>query len=137
MIIVTKVRRTASDQRGSTLVEFSLVFTLVIVLLIGMADLANIVYANSTLQAAAQAGARYGLSHANDVNGIQTAVLNKLPGLEHDNVSVSSSYPSPTYPAFRAVRVRVSYQYEFIVPFIAILFGGDSISLQGGADLTM
>ncbi|MCO6451662.1 MAG: pilus assembly protein [Caldilineales bacterium] len=129
--------RLIDEERGSNLVEFSLVCMLLTVLLIGMVDFSNIVYADSVLQAGAQAGARYSLSHPGDSSGIQSAVLDRLVGLDHSHVTVAAESPAAVYPTTRSVRVTVSYEYEFIVPFIADLFTDDSLTLQGEARLSM
>jgi Flp pilus assembly protein TadG len=70
--------------RGQALVEFVLVFPLMLLLLFGLIDIGRLVYANNALSEAAREGARYGsvqARSANDIAGIETYTVSRVAGI--------------------------------------------------------
>lgn len=53
-------------ERGQALVEFALILPVVVVLLLGVFDLARVVFASTTLSAAVREGTRYAITHGAD-----------------------------------------------------------------------
>jgi Flp pilus assembly protein TadG len=70
--------------RGQALVEFSLVFPLMLLLVFGLIDLGRLVYTNNALSEAAREGARYGsvqARSATDIAGIEAYTVSRVAGI--------------------------------------------------------
>jgi Flp pilus assembly protein TadG len=113
-------------EQGQAAVEFALTMLITLTLVFGLIEFSRAIYASSVVQAAAQSGARAGII---DVTEITTAVEEKLVGLDIEKANISY-----TEPAFRTIEVEVVYQFEFIVPLIETITGGD-IELRGTASM--
>lgn len=101
-------RRLRRDRRGAAAVEFALMATFLLGLLVPIADLGAYIYNSMQLQLAAQAGAEYAARHDWDPNGILSAMKGAAPNL---NLStLDSTVPNNTnllpYP-FDASHVQV------------------------------
>jgi hypothetical protein len=120
------MQRLLHREQGQTLVEFALSLVMTLTLVFGLIEFSRVVFANSVVQAAAQTGARAGII---DVADITPAVEEKLTGLDVEKATISY-----TEPAFRTVQVEVVYQFEFIVPLVDTLMGGD-VELHGSASM--
>jgi Flp pilus assembly protein TadG len=123
--------------RGSTLVEFSLVAFMFIMILLGVVEMGRMVLVYTTVANAARAGARYAIVHGGDrtgsgVNGpsgpgsttqIQTVVQNfASAGLVNvSNLNVNVTYPNGANTAGSPVSVTVSYTYDPLIPFFSTL----------------
>jgi len=84
--------RLARRADGQSLIETAIVFPVLVILLMGAADLARIGRASVDLSNAAKAGAQYGTQNgftAQDTTGIATAAQNEVKSL---TVTTSSSY---------------------------------------------
>jgi len=115
------------EQAGSTLVEFTLILMTLLTLTFGMVDFSRAVYAASVVQAAAQTGARAGIV---DLTSVTTAVLDKMIGLDLTQVQVAVTQPNAD-----SVEVQVTYQFEFVTPFLATAIAGGGIDLTGSASM--
>lgn len=76
--------RGAGGNRGQALVEFSLVFPLMLLLVFGLIDLGRLVYANNALAEAAREGARWGSVQARsstDIAGIEAYTVGQVAGV--------------------------------------------------------
>jgi Flp pilus assembly protein TadG len=123
--------------RGSTLVEFSLIAFMFIMVLLGVVEMGRMVLVYTTVANAARAGARYAIVHGGDrtgsgVNGpsgpgsttqIQTVVQNfASAGLVNvSNLNVNVTYPNGANTAGSPVSVTVSYTYDPLIPFFSTL----------------
>lgn len=79
-------------ERGQALVETALVTPLLVVLLVGAADLARVTQASIEVSNAARAGSQYGAQNgftAQDTTGIATAAQNEVSDL---TLTTTSSY---------------------------------------------
>jgi Flp pilus assembly protein TadG len=115
------------QQTGNTLLEFSLILLPLLTLTFGMIDVGRVAYANSVLQAAAQTGARAGII---SLTSVTPAVLDTMGALDPTQVQVAV-----TQPNVDRVQVQVSYQLEFVTPFLAAALVGDAINLTGSASM--
>lgn len=118
-----------SNERGSTLIEFTAVLSILLSLTFAMVDFGRYVYANNIIQSAAQEGARAGLSDG-DINA---AVLSKVLTLDPAKVSVSA-HNNNDGSLQKTVQVDVTYQFRFITPFISAV-ASDPIELNGSASM--
>jgi Flp pilus assembly protein TadG len=80
------------NQRGSALIEFSLVITVLMLLALGVFDFGLAIEQGITVLAAAHAGAEYGATegNSNDIVGMQNAAASAAPGLANFSVIAST-----------------------------------------------
>jgi Flp pilus assembly protein TadG len=117
------------EHRGSALLEAALALLVLIPLVLGIFDLGRAVYVHSVVAAAAQEGARYGLVHRGDTNGITTAAQTQAAGLDVNAISISVAYPDSG-----RIEVTVNYVFNAITPLIANVVGnGGQIVLSSTA----
>ncbi|HYM16574.1 MAG TPA: TadE/TadG family type IV pilus assembly protein [Dehalococcoidia bacterium] len=124
-------------ERGQTLAEFALVAPLLMILIMGLVDLARAMESHVTLQEAARDAARYAVTGRIDCSGPPTpsrnacivqTVANDTASLTNAS-SVSTTLESWAYPAYSnpptpnsagnqcdAVQVSVTYDYKPITP---------------------
>ena len=129
----------SKSQTGQSLVEFSLMLIILLVLLTGVMDLGRAYFTYLALKDAAAEGAYYGQGHPvwidgslagtsdDDPNNIIYRVKNSAPqgGLVNwDDATTTVTVPDPT-PG-KTLTVTVSYPYQLITPFI----GGQMLTLS-------
>jgi Flp pilus assembly protein TadG len=112
-------------QAGNVLVEFTLILMMLLTLTFGIVDFSRAVYAASVVQAAAQSGARAGIV---DLSSATAAVLDAMVGLDLAEAQVAVTQPNAD-----SVEVQVTYQFEFVTPFLASAVAGGGIELTGSA----
>lgn len=117
------------SETGSTIIEFTLVLSLLLVVTFAMIDFGRYVYANNVVQSAAQEGARAGLIPGKDIT---TTVLDKLLTLDQSKANVSSQSSGSAIQTI--IHVDVTYQFSFITPYIGAVAGGP-IELHGSASM--
>jgi Flp pilus assembly protein TadG len=121
--------RSIGDNRGQSLVEFSLVAFLSVMLLLGTFEMCRMVLVYTTVANAARAGARYAIVHGSDAattsTVIQGQVENYLAAAPMQTtippLTIAVSYPDTgncTDPGCH-VNVTVTYPYD---PFISYFF---------------
>jgi len=122
------------DQQGTTLVELAAILSLLFLLTFGMIDFGRYLYTASTVQAAAQAGARAGLGH-NGVGNLAAAVSsaqNSLITLKSEDATITAKQPTP-----EIIEVTVTYRFKFITPFLAPLYSTNTLQIQSGATMVI
>lgn len=117
------------EEQGTTLIEFAAVLVILLTLTFGMIDFGRYVYAVSVVRSAAQEGARAGLVNINDV---QSAVENKMVALDTARAGVTV-----TQPDAETVEVEVTYEFEFITPFLAAAVSNNPIDINGSASMVI
>jgi Flp pilus assembly protein TadG len=93
-------RFNAGKEDGQAMLETVLCMPLLLLLLVGAAELARVNYAAIELTNAARAGAQYGAqspSYENDTAGIQKAAQNEANDIYSVNHAAFSATPSLTY----------------------------------------
>ncbi|RME47934.1 MAG: pilus assembly protein [Chloroflexi bacterium] len=128
--MLKQLRRALASEFGATIVEFALVAGISTILFVGLLDLTRLAYVSTLLQAGAQEGARYGIAHFDDTNGIQQAALERLVGIDPDAAEVTITYPSDD-----EITVTITYDFELITAFAIDLFNGNPIVLRGSATM--
>ena len=84
----------ARTEKGQALVELALSFPILVIIFVGAAEFARVVYASIEVSNAAMAGVSYGAQSpttAGDTTGIQTAVANDAQDLTLGPTTVSKS----------------------------------------------
>ena len=127
---------------GVSTVEFALVAPLLLLLLVGIIDVARGINAYVTVANASREGARYAmLSPSSAPSAIESAVRARVVPLDPSQVTVAASYydgatfrpwPSAGVPASSpqpnsvTIRVAVSYPWSAVSFVIAQFFGGST-----------
>jgi len=125
-----RLRGNRNNQRGATLVEFSIAATVFITVIFGTIEFGRALWTHNALTDAARRGARYAVVHsAADSASVKNVVVygdpagsagGKTPILQNlttDNVQVD-------YSGFTldggTVQVKITgYQFQFVVPFVS------------------
>ena len=123
-------RRRLGRRDGQSLVEFSLVLPVFLLLVAGMVDFGMGLYSNLTVLNAAREGARVGVTVPGDATAIEARVKAMASGLNAADLKVTTtcqhpdpapattwkSCGSPSYQPGDAVVVSVNYTYKMIWP---------------------
>lgn len=121
-----KQSKRKSNERGATLVEFSIAATVFLVVVFGVIEFGRALWTHNALSDAARRGARYATLHsAAEIEQVKNVVVYGnadgsgtplVPNLTTENVSVDYSNF-----ALNAGTVSVSvtgYEFQFIVPIV-------------------
>lgn len=123
-----------SNERGTTLVEFSIAATVFLTAMFGVIEFGRALWVHNALADAARKGARYAVLHsANDVAEVKNVVVygdpaggtkTTVPNLTTANVTVN-------YSDFALNRGTVTvsvtnYQFQFVIPLV-----GTTITMPG------
>jgi Flp pilus assembly protein TadG len=129
------VRRLRGEE-GSSLVEFSLVSFLFVMLLLSVVEMGRMVLVYNTMANCSRAGARYAIVHGGDRSGsgvdgpsgpgnttqVETVVKNyaKAGLVNPTNLAVTVAYPNGSSKAGSPVTVTVQYPYNPIVGYFSV-----------------
>lgn len=122
-----RLRRAQQQEKGQALLEFAFSLMILLTLTFGMIDFSRAVYTLSVVQAAAQAGARAGLV---DLTTVNAAVQQKLIGLDTSKAQITTTVLNS-----EQVQVQITYQFQFMTPFIAQLVPNGRLDLHGSASM--
>jgi len=106
-------------ENGQTLVEYALILSLFLLLVLGIMELSRVVSAYSTVANAAREGARYGVVRPEDPTGIRDAALVHTTGLDATKLQLSSSQNGIT------VSVAITYEVQLVSGIVVDALGGD------------
>lgn len=117
-----------AEQIGQGLVEFALLFPVLLLILLGAVDLGRAFDAYVNITNASREGARYGSTHPTNTVGITTTVTNELSGLAVQSIAVECAPPPPS-TSFSAgncstptkgdqIRVTVTTSFQFLTLFL-------------------
>ena len=117
------LQATGQRRRGAAIVEFSLVFVLLMLVVLGLMDLGRGVWTYTTLAQASREAARYIMVHGSanptTASDIQNVVAQHAIGLDASKLQVSTSYDENYLERGDAIDVEVSYDFRLITaPFI-------------------
>ncbi len=109
--------------RGQELVEFAIIFPVLVLFLVGVADMGRLFHALTVITNAARVGARYGTAEACTVTGgvfgCDTAAIIQETRAEAmgNGIDLSTSLVQVTPPAVRGgeLRVNVIYDFDFFI----------------------
>lgn len=113
---------------GANLVEMALIVPLLLLLLVGVADMGRAYFTYITMINAAREGARYGVDHPADHGGIATRVLSEaeLNGVDLVGADIRIQETGPSHP----VTVTVTLDFDVI---LAGVLGQPSFPIQAHA----
>jgi len=141
--VVSRLGLKNNSQVGQSLVEFSLMAVLLIVLLAGVMDLGRAYFTYLALKDAAAEGAYYGQAHPTWIDGSLSGVSDDDPDnilyrIKHSapqgglvdwtDAAITVEVVNPPVPG-KTLTVTVSYPYTLITPFI----GGQTLTLKARA----
>lgn len=123
--------------RGQSLVEFSLVAVLTVILLLGIIEIGRLVLVYTTVANAARTGLRYAMVHGSTRTGtgvdgpsgpganpaqVVTVVKNFASAglLRPSNLEITVSYPAASNAPGQAVTVRVVYPYDPLTTYFPL-----------------
>jgi Flp pilus assembly protein TadG len=119
-------------EKGQSLVELALVFTLLLLLLTGIIDLGSMFYTYTALQDTAQEGAIYASTHPTDRTGIVERIKQSASyPIDASNITIitvtcsgvdcltTNNYSCQGKP----IMVTVIYTYNLIMPIIPTIIG--------------
>jgi Flp pilus assembly protein TadG len=122
--------RLFSEERGSSLIEFALIFMIFITMLLGIADFSRALYAYHFVSSQAREAARYAIVRGcSTVSGncptpatatdIENFVKNVPRGLDSTRVTVPVVTWTPNRNPGSTVTVKVDYAFNFVFPFVS------------------
>lgn len=131
--VQSRVRR-----RGQSLVELALVLPVLIILLLGLADLGRLFYAYVGISGAAAEGAAYGATIARrpDLDFVEETrrrTVEATDGLVQldDPAQQVTVVPASINPSTERITVTVTYDFELITPLVRNMLGGGILPLRG------
>jgi len=146
-----RVLRRLREDAGSTMVEFTLVAFMFVIVLLGVVELGRMVLVFTTVTSAARAGTRYAIVHGGDRTGsgidgpsgpgsvtqVQNVVKSFASAglLNTTNLTVNVSYPSGSNLAGNKVDVTVTYPFDPLIPYFTALLGNTLGSTREGVIL--
>ena len=123
--------RPLGSRRGQSMVEFSLVFILFVVMMAGLFEFSRAMWAYTTLAHATRQGARYAMVHGEN-NAVTTdqiiaRVKSQAIGLDPNQITVTPTY-SPDNRVGSFVRVQATYPFSMVLG--KLLFTSDRNGFQ-------
>jgi len=114
-----------TGERGSSLVEFSLIAVLLVMLLFGVVEMCRLVLVYTAVANAARAGTRYAIVHGvdnlADATTVKTVVKNFLSAapLDSSNATITGPLYSCQNPGC-TVQITVTYPYDPLVSYFSL-----------------
>jgi Flp pilus assembly protein TadG len=139
-----------TGNRGQSLIEFAITLPILVLLLLGTLEFGMAIFSYSMLRDAAQEGAFYGSFNPANLAEIENRARNISPRAEDaifsspvrlrdtDEVKVNvkalgAACQGATKGVANSIQVSVTYRYPFLMPFIGLVIGSDTIPLTGTA----
>lgn len=125
--LLRALRTLRQSERGQSLVEFSLVLPMLLILLFAIIDFGRAFYAYNIVTNGAREGARTAAVQRS-TSDVNTAVANATTGLESSKVT--KTYSNIQGDQGETVTVTVNYAFSYVTPLSPLLslFGGSSLS---------
>jgi Flp pilus assembly protein TadG len=115
-------------RKGSIAVEFALIFPVALMIFIGIVEVGRAMWVRTSLQYAAEEGARYMMVHQNASDAELSAfALDKLVGV--NPASVDLSFDRETVDGTDFVTINATFQFQYV----ASLIGGEPFVLTGSS----
>jgi hypothetical protein len=121
------------SERGQSLVELALTFSLIMLLLAGTIDLGRAFFTYNALRDAAQEGASYGSLEPTDNTGIEDRVYDNLDEVIADpRADVDVIINIISNPCLgNIIEVNVNYpQFPLTTPFLGTIIGTDFLPIH-------
>ncbi len=123
--------------QGQSLVEFALMATLIISLLLGVFDFGRAFFTQVKIKNAIAQGGYFAIQNPNNDSGIRTQIKQELsslsPAVVDSNITITRTCTSGA----EQTRVKMTYQYQllfsFIVPSATVTLGNETVVPQLGS----
>ncbi len=128
-IRVSRGLNRAKAEAGQSLVEFTLVLPILLLLLFVIVDFGRAFYTWNIVANAAREGARTGAVQS-DTATINTAVTNAMAGLTTTSPTLTRTYTNVGAAKGNTVTVTLDYQFTYVTPISPLLqlIGGSAIA---------
>lgn len=145
--VLVNARSFLRCERGQALVEFAFVLPVLLMLIVGLFDVARAVEQENTLAFAAREGTRYAIVHgsssssplpycASCTNATVTNIVQNAAISVNGTLTVTVAYPDGDNK--RGSRVSVQATAPFVpLPSQWLFNGGLSVTLRGGSELVI
>ena len=141
-------RSNRRSEKGQSLVELAMSFSLLLLIVTGVLDLGSMFYTYTALQDTTMEGAIYGSSHPTDTAGIKnyirqsaTAPINAAVISDSDiNVTCNGlACVTTTVNSCQGqkISVEVLYTYRLSMPIVPVVIGRQSITLKSTVSATI
>jgi Flp pilus assembly protein TadG len=120
-------------EEGQSYVETALVLPFLILLVMGVLDIGRAFNAYIVVTNAAREGARYGIAHSGNADGIRARVLQETTGtgVTVDSADIAISYPDGQAPR-NPIQVTVTHNFQIIA---SLVLGLDSVPVTATAEM--
>ena len=113
--------RNLKNQKGQALVELAIILPILLMLVMGILQFGMMLNSYLTIENAAREGARAGIIGSSDAE-IQNLIISTSPSLNPKNLTVSITPTEINRKSGNTLTVKVTYNYDLIVPIISSLF---------------
>jgi Flp pilus assembly protein TadG len=122
------------SQSGQELVEFAIVLPLLLLVAFGVLDLGRIFHSAITITNAAREGARYGMTHMDDVDGVVAVTLAEAQnsGIDLSTSIINVGCPEGCGPG---LPIRVTVQYNFTFILVGFVFPDPNLAIVRSAEM--
>ena len=115
-------KRRRAGERGSTLVEGALCFTVFLMIIFGTIDFGRMVFAYNFISYSAREATRYALAHGTKypvtASDLTTFVKNEAIGLDPSAITVTPTWSDVSHTPGTSVQVQVQYAFQPIAPYM-------------------
>jgi Flp pilus assembly protein TadG len=119
---LSKSKQRRSSERGSTLVEGALCFTVFLMIIFATIDFGRMVFAYNFISYSAREAARYALAHGTKypvtAANLTTFVKNEAIGLDRSAITVTPTWSDVSHTPGTSVQVQVQYAFQPIAPYM-------------------
>ncbi|HEY3345822.1 MAG TPA: TadE/TadG family type IV pilus assembly protein [Anaerolineaceae bacterium] len=132
-------RSRSSKERGQSLTELGVGFTIILLIIGGIVDIGSMMYSYLALRDTAQEGAIYASYHPTDTAGIVTRIKSSatypLDASQLTNITVSCSGASCSSTSVNScqgskVTVQVIFNYQIVMPLMGSVIGAQTVPLN-------
>jgi len=112
------------SERGQSLVELSLTLPLLLILLVGVAEVGNAINAYVTVVDAGRDGARLGsrgVASDNEIKGLVLTEMGRLPGSVDQDNDITVEHDVVPVPEHPSIRVTVCYDHPLILGLTLVM----------------
>jgi Flp pilus assembly protein TadG len=113
-----------NNQRGQSLVEFSIILPLLLLIIMGIAEFGMMLNSYLTIRNASREGARAAIVGSSNVE-IENIIVSTSPNLEAEDLIIDITPSEVNRKSGGMLTVRLTYKYQLMVPIISNLFGGE------------
>jgi len=110
-----------NNQKGQALVEFALVFPILLLLVMGILQFGMMLNSYLSIENASREGARAGIVGSSD-SEIRNTIISTSPSLDPNKLTVTITPAEANRKSGNTLTVKVTYNYNLTVPIISSLF---------------